>query len=133
MGGQQILFETIDRNTELFVGRHNLDGAERSGADPRRHRPRERPRRAALDWLAKGNAIHQPRKRPRLLGRRGGCGVTGSSMEAEICPAAPATPPVLVSDSSKAREPLGWTPSYPELDPQIAHDWTWLRDEMPNM
>jgi UDP-arabinose 4-epimerase len=54
-------------------------------------------------------------------------------MEAEICPAAPATPPVLVSDSSKAREPLGWTPSYPELDPQIAHDWTWLRDEMPNM
>jgi hypothetical protein len=34
-------------------------------------------------------------------------------------------------DSSKARELLGWMPSYPELDQQIAHDWTWFRDEMP--
>jgi hypothetical protein len=33
-------------------------------------------------------------------------------------------------DSSKARELLGWTPSFPELDQQIAHDWTWFRDEM---
>jgi hypothetical protein len=36
-------------------------------------------------------------------------------------------------DSSKARDCWGWMPSYPELDQQIAHDWTWFRDEMPNV
>jgi UDP-glucose 4-epimerase len=43
-----------------------------------------------------------------------------------------ASPPVL-GDSSKARELLGWTPRYPELDQQIAHAWTWFRDNMPNL
>ena len=27
---------------------------------------------------------------------------------------------------------MGWTPSYPDLDKQIAHAWTWSRDKMPD-
>jgi UDP-glucose 4-epimerase len=41
-------------------------------------------------------------------------------------------PPMLVSDSGRARERLGWTPKYPNLDQQIAHAWTWFRDKMPD-
>ena len=33
----------------------------------------------------------------------------------------------------KARELLGWTPNYPDLDQQIAHAWSWFRDKMPNV
>jgi UDP-glucose 4-epimerase len=36
---------------------------------------------------------------------------------------------VLVSDSSKARMLLSWTPRFPSLDQQIAHAWDWLRDD----
>ncbi len=28
---------------------------------------------------------------------------------------------------------LGWTPKFPELDAQITHAWTWLRDKMPDI
>jgi UDP-glucose 4-epimerase len=59
--------------------------------------------------------------------------VTGRPVKAEMCPRRAGDPPVLVSDSSKARELLGWEPSYPELDKQIAHSWTWFRDKMPNL
>jgi UDP-glucose 4-epimerase len=40
---------------------------------------------------------------------------------------------VLVNDSSKAGELLGWTPKFPDLDRQIMHAWTWFRDQMPNL
>ena len=59
--------------------------------------------------------------------------MTGRSEKAEMCPRRAGDPQVLVSDSSKARELLGWTPRYPELDRQIAHAWTWFRDKMPNV
>jgi UDP-glucose 4-epimerase len=59
--------------------------------------------------------------------------VTGRPVKAEMCPRRAGDPPVLISDSSKARELLGWTPRYPELDRQIAHAWTWFRDKMPNV
>ena len=55
--------------------------------------------------------------------------VTGRSVPTEMCARRLGDPPVLVSDSSKARELLGWTPNYPE----IAHAWIWFRDKMPNV
>ena len=59
--------------------------------------------------------------------------VTGRPVRAEMCPRRAGDPPVLVSDSRKARELLGWTPSYSGLDQQIAHAWAWFRDKMPNV
>jgi UDP-glucose 4-epimerase len=59
--------------------------------------------------------------------------VTGQPVPVDICPRRPGDPPVLVSDSSKARELLGWHPKFPELDEQIAHAWAWFRDKMPNV
>jgi UDP-glucose 4-epimerase len=47
----------------------------------------------------------------------------------KICPRRLCDPPVLVSDSTKARELLGWSPKFPELDEQIAHAWAWFRDK----
>jgi UDP-arabinose 4-epimerase len=93
---------------------------------------------AALDWLAKGNAS-------QFINLGNGRGfsvadvvktaekVTGRRVRAEMCPRRAGDPPVLVSDSRKARELLGWTPSYPGLDQQIAHAWNWFRDKMPNV
>jgi UDP-glucose-4-epimerase GalE len=92
----------------------------------------------ALDWLAKGN----PSRSINLGNGRGFSvaevvkaieKVTGFSVRAETCPRRAGDPPVLVSDSSKARELLGWTPNCPDLGQQIAHAWTWFRDEMPNI
>jgi UDP-glucose 4-epimerase len=37
---------------------------------------------------------------------------------------------LLVNDSGRARELLGWTPKYPNLDQQIAHAWIWFHDKM---
>jgi UDP-glucose 4-epimerase len=59
--------------------------------------------------------------------------VTGLPVKTEMCARRPGDPPVLVSDSSKARGLLGWTPKFPELDRQIMHAWTWFRHKMPNM
>jgi UDP-glucose 4-epimerase len=59
--------------------------------------------------------------------------VTGLSVRTEMCPRRRGDPPVLVSDSSKARELLEWTPKFPGLDRQITHAWTWFRDKMPNV
>jgi hypothetical protein len=50
-----------------------------------------------------------------------------------MCPGRAGDRPVLVNDSSKARELLGWTPKFPELDRQIMHAWSWFRDKMPNI
>jgi UDP-glucose 4-epimerase len=49
-----------------------------------------------------------------------------------MCPRRAGDRPVLVNESSKARELLGWIPKCPELDCQIMHAWTWFRDQMPN-
>jgi UDP-glucose 4-epimerase len=47
--------------------------------------------------------------------------VTKLSVRTEMSPRRPGDPPVLVSDSGKARELLGWTPNFPVLDQQILH------------
>jgi UDP-arabinose 4-epimerase len=51
---------------------------------------------------------------------------TGLPIKTEPCPRRPGDPPVLVSDSSKARQLLNWKPRFPELSQQIAHAWAWL-------
>jgi UDP-glucose 4-epimerase len=35
-------------------------------------------------------------------------------------------PPVLVSDSARARALLGWSPKFPYIAEQIAHAWKWF-------
>jgi UDP-glucose 4-epimerase len=93
---------------------------------------------AAIDWLAARN----PSDSFNLGNGRGFSvaevvkaseKVTGRSVPTEMCGRRLGDPPVLVSDSSKARELLGWAPNHPDLDQQIAHAWTWFRDKMPNV
>jgi UDP-glucose-4-epimerase GalE len=55
--------------------------------------------------------------------------VTGRPVQRNICPRRAGDPAVLVSDSSKSRVLLSWTPRFPSLDQQIAHAWGWLRDD----
>jgi UDP-arabinose 4-epimerase len=55
--------------------------------------------------------------------------VTGLRVKSEAYPRRDGDPPILVSDSSKARQLLGWTPKYPALDEQIKHAWAWFRDK----
>jgi UDP-arabinose 4-epimerase len=92
---------------------------------------------AAIGWLAAGNASNSFN-----LGNGRGFSVaevvttsekvTGRSVRTEMCPRRSGDPPVLVSDSSKARELLSWTPKFPQLDRQITDAWTWFRDKMLN-
>lgn len=91
---------------------------------------------AAINWLAAGKASEAFN-----LGNGQGFSVsevvrtceqvTGHSIPTEMCPRRPGDPPVLVSDSMKARTNLGWTPRFPGLDQQVGHAWKWFRDEMP--
>jgi UDP-arabinose 4-epimerase len=93
---------------------------------------------AAIAWLAAGNPSNSFN-----LGNGLGFSVaevvrttekvTGLSVRTEMCPRRPGDPPVLVGDSTKARELLGWIPKIPGLDQQITHAWTWFRDKMPNV
>lgn len=55
--------------------------------------------------------------------------VTGQAIATEIHARRAGDPPILVSDSSKARQMLGWAPNFPELDQQIDHAYRWLRSE----
>jgi UDP-glucose 4-epimerase len=48
-----------------------------------------------------------------------------------MCPRRPGDPPVLISDSSRARDALRWRPQFPVLDQQIAHAWKWFCEELP--
>ncbi len=74
---------------------------------------------AALDWLGQG----RPSQSINLGNGRGFSvaevvkaseKVTGRSVPTEMCARRLGDPPVLVSDSSKARELLGWMPNYPD-------------------
>ena len=56
--------------------------------------------------------------------------VTALPIRTEMCPARPGDPPTLISDSSKAREVLGWRPKFPGLEQQIEHAWQWFRTGM---
>jgi UDP-arabinose 4-epimerase len=93
---------------------------------------------AAIDWLRAGNSSDSFN-----LGNGRGFSVaevvrtsekvTGQTIQTEICARRQGDPPTLVSDSSKARRILGWSPKFPELERQITHAWTWFRDKMPNV
>lgn len=88
----------------------------------------------AVNWLSDGNPSQSFN-----LGNGQGASVTevlrvseevtGRRIRAHIRPPRQGDPPILVSDSTKARRDLGWTPKYPELRQQIAHAWDWLRRE----
>lgn len=93
---------------------------------------------AAIDWLAGKNSSEVFN-----LGNEQGFSVsevvracervTGVSINSEICPRRVGDPPVLISDSTKARQKLGWAPKITRLDQQIDHAWKWFRDEMPKI
>jgi UDP-arabinose 4-epimerase len=91
---------------------------------------------AAVDWLAAGEPSNSFN-----LGNGIGFSVaevvrtseeiTGLPIKAEMCRRRPGDPPVLISDSTKARELLGWNPKFPGLDQQITHAWKWFQDGIP--
>ncbi len=46
-------------------------------------------------------------------------------LEAAVSLRRPGDPPVLVASASKARQELGWTPRFPDLEQIITHAWQW--------
>jgi UDP-arabinose 4-epimerase len=90
---------------------------------------------AAINWLAAGKPSNSFN-----LGNGHGFSVAevirvaqqvaGRSIMAEMCPRRRGDPPTLVSDSSKARELLGWRPKFPAVEDQIDHAFKWFRGEM---
>jgi len=40
-------------------------------------------------------------------------------------------PPELVADATRARDELGWTPRYPDVEAGIRHAWDWYRAHPP--
>jgi UDP-arabinose 4-epimerase len=90
---------------------------------------------AAVEWLAAGGASDSFNLG---VGRgfsvaeviRTSEKVTGRSIPTEMCARRAGDPPALVSDSTKARERLGWIPKFPELGQQIEHAWAWFRDNI---
>jgi hypothetical protein len=93
---------------------------------------------AAIDWISAG----KPSDSFNLGNGRGFSvaevvkaseEVTGRSVPTEMCARRLGDPPVLVSDSSEARELLGWMPTYPDPGSADAHACTWFRDKMPNL
>jgi UDP-glucose-4-epimerase GalE len=93
---------------------------------------------AALQWLAAGNSSDHFN-----LGNGHGFSVaeviktvekvTGKKLYAEVCPRRAGDPPVLISDSAKARKQLGWRPNFPLLDEQISHARNWFSVELPRL
>lgn len=52
------------------------------------------------------------------------CGaVTGRDIPVQICGRRPGDPPILIADASRAREILGWTPAFSDLDQIIGSAW----------
>jgi UDP-glucose-4-epimerase GalE len=93
---------------------------------------------AAVAWLASGKP-----SRSFNLGNGQGFSVadvvrtsekvTGRRIRSQMGPRRLGDPPSLISDSSKARELLGWRPRFPELEQQIDHAWKWFTHEMPKL
>ncbi len=57
--------------------------------------------------------------------------VTGKPIEAKIAPRRAGDPSRLVADAAKARDLLGWSPEFPELEKIIKSAWAW-RQANPN-
>lgn len=53
--------------------------------------------------------------------------VTGHAIPVTVEHRRPGDPPRLVADATLAREALGWTPRYADLDTIISHAWEWER------
>ncbi len=51
--------------------------------------------------------------------------VTGLPIDAKMAPRRAGDPSKLVADAKKAREILGWTPQYAELEKIIESAWAW--------
>jgi len=51
--------------------------------------------------------------------------VTNRPLRARVAPGRPGDPAVLVADSSRARQELGWKPAHSELDTIIESAWKW--------
>jgi UDP-glucose 4-epimerase len=51
--------------------------------------------------------------------------VTGRDFAVKSAPRRPGDPPVLVADSTRARQVLGWRPQYASLDTIVGHAWAW--------
>ena len=89
---------------------------------------------AAVEWLAAGNISDS-------FNLGNGCGfsvaqviraaqmITGKEIRIDIHPRRLGDPPILISDSTKARQMLGWKPQFPDVDHQISHAWRWFCDE----
>ncbi|HVE52990.1 MAG TPA: UDP-glucose 4-epimerase GalE [Ramlibacter sp.] len=56
--------------------------------------------------------------------------VTGHPIPLRDDPPREGDPPVLVADATRARQELGWTPQYPEIEQIIAHAWQWEQKGM---
>jgi UDP-arabinose 4-epimerase len=90
----------------------------------------------AVEWLAKGessNAFNLGNGQGFSVAEviRAAEQVTGLPVMTDMCPRRPGDPPTLVSDSTKARQLLGWKPKFPAVKDQLAHAFRWFRDEMP--
>ena len=55
--------------------------------------------------------------------------ITGQSIAYEKCERRPGDPPVLVADSSRAQDVLGWKPQYNDIESIIETAWKWHRDD----
>lgn len=53
--------------------------------------------------------------------------VTGHPIPVTLAARRPGDPAELVASSNRAREVLGWTPQYPDIDAIIASAWQWRR------
>jgi UDP-arabinose 4-epimerase len=51
--------------------------------------------------------------------------VTGRAVPAQVGARRPGDPPALVADATRARQLLGWQPTYADLATQVAHAWRW--------
>ncbi len=51
--------------------------------------------------------------------------VTGAEIPADIAERRPGDPPRLVASCEKARDELGWRPSFPDLRTMADHAWNW--------
>lgn len=93
---------------------------------------------AAIDWLRAGN-----KSASFNLGNGQGFSVaevvkmseqiTKLRIQTDSCPRRPGDPPVLISDSTKAKKMLGWRPKFPGLHQQIVHAWRWFHDEIQSV
>ena len=55
--------------------------------------------------------------------------VTSRQVPVKVGARRPGDPAVLVSDSRKASNLLGWAPKFPKIEEQIVHAWRWFKED----